>query len=178
MPAPTGRGGAADEAAALRSRTPSPILLAYAGALLLFVLVSLYSPGFAAPAHIGTLIIVASFIGIVAIGQTMVIIGGGIDLSVPWMLNCAAMLVTALTPQQRRGAALGRAADPRLSAALVGAVNGVGIALLRVPPIVMTLATNVVLQGLLLIVDPRLPAAAVADARSSTSPTAASGRFR
>ena len=52
-------------------------------ALLLFAMVSLYSPGFANPAHVATLIILASFTGIVAIGQTMVIIGGGIDLSVP-----------------------------------------------------------------------------------------------
>ena len=52
-------------------RSPSPILLAYAAALLLFALVSLYSPGFANPAHVATLIIIASFTGIVAIGQTI-----------------------------------------------------------------------------------------------------------
>jgi len=77
-----------------------PTLLAYAAALVLFVLVSLYSPGFAHPAHVATLVTLASFIGIVAIGQTIVIIGGGIDLSVPWVMNCAAMLVTALAHGQ------------------------------------------------------------------------------
>ena len=41
-------------------RSPSPILLAYASALLLFTLVSLYSPGFASPAHVITLLIVAA----------------------------------------------------------------------------------------------------------------------
>ena len=70
-----------------RLRSPSPILLAYAAALLLFAMVSLYSPGFANPAHVATLIIIASFTGIVAIGQTTVVIGGGIDLSVPWIMN-------------------------------------------------------------------------------------------
>ena len=54
-----------------RLRSPGPILLSYAGALLvLFGLVSLYSPGFADPTHVTTLLIVAAFIGIVAIGQT------------------------------------------------------------------------------------------------------------
>lgn len=127
-----------------------PILLAYAGTLLLFVGVSLYSPGFASPAHIATIIVVASFTGIVAIGQTTVIIGGGIDLSVPWMLNCAAVMTTALTRSDDT-ALLWAIPLILVSGAAAGAVNGIGIALLRVPPIVMTLATNVILLGGLFI---------------------------
>ena len=79
------------------SRSFSPML----AALLLFALVSLYSPGFANPAHVATLLTLAAFIGIVAIGQTVVIVGGGIDLSVPWILNSAAILVTALCRMAR-----------------------------------------------------------------------------
>ena len=60
-------------------RTTGPVGLAWLAVIVLFVLVSLYSPGFANPANVGTLIIGASFIGIVAIGQTMVIVGGGIE---------------------------------------------------------------------------------------------------
>lgn len=134
--------------AALRS--PSPILLSYAGALILFLLISLYSPGFASPAHVRTLIVVASFTGIVAIGQTIVIIGGGIDLSVPWMLNCAAVMTTAIT-RSHDAVLLWAVPLILVSGAAVGALNGAFIALLRVPPIVMTLATNVVLLGLLFI---------------------------
>jgi ribose transport system permease protein len=131
-------------------RSPSPILLAHAGTLLLFAVVSIYSPGFASPSHIGTLVIIASFTGIVAIGQTMVIIGGGIDLSVPWIMNSAAMLVTGFAHGQNLPLVW---AVPviLLAGVLVGIVNGVGIALLRVPPIVMTMGANVVIQGLLLI---------------------------
>ena len=44
----------------------------------------------------------AAFIGIVAIGQTFVIIGGGIDLSVPWVLNCAAILMTLMAQGQNQ----------------------------------------------------------------------------
>jgi ribose transport system permease protein len=131
-------------------RSPSPILLAYAGTLLLFLLISLYSPGFASPSHVSTLIVVASFTGIVAIGQTMVIVGGGIDLSVPWMLNCAAVATTAIT-KSHDSTLLWAVPLILVSSAVVGAVNGAGIALLRVPPIVMTLAMNVVLLGLLFI---------------------------
>src|SRR5215203_5745806 len=76
-------------------RVPSPIVLAYLAALLLFTLVSLYSPGFANPAHVATLLTLAAFTGIVAMGQTVVVVGG-IDLSVPSILTSAAILVTAL----------------------------------------------------------------------------------
>jgi ribose transport system permease protein len=137
-------------------RSPSPILLAYVAALLLFVLVSLYSPGFAQPSNIATLITLASFIGIVAIGQTVVIIGGGIDLSVPWILNSSAILVTALAHGQNWPLIWVIPAILLLGCA-IGVVNGIGIALLRVPPIVMTMSVNVIAQGLLLIVTRGFP---------------------
>jgi len=137
-------------------RSPSPILLAYAAALLLFVLVSLYSPGFANPAHVATLIIIASFTGIVAIGQTTVVIGGGIDLSVPWIMNSAAMLVTGLS-HGKDLPLLWVIPLILVCGCAVGIVNGAGIALLRVPPIVMTMSVNVITQGALLIVTRGFP---------------------
>ncbi len=126
------------------------ILLAYAGAVLLFALTSLYSPGFAAPAHLRTLVVVSAFTGIVAVGQTLVIIGGGIDLSVPWVLNSAAILVTLIAGGSDAPLIW---AVPAIVACgvLVGAVNGIGIAWCGVPAIIMTLSTNTVLQGLLLV---------------------------
>jgi ribose transport system permease protein len=129
---------------------PSPILLAYAAALLLFGLVRLYSPGFASPAHVGTLITLAAFTGIAAIGQTTVIIGGGIDLSVPWTMNSAAILATALAHGQNLPL-LWIVPLILVVGCAIGVVNGIGIALLRVPPIVMTMSVNVIIQGLLLI---------------------------
>lgn len=131
-------------------RTLGPIGLAWLAVGVLFALVSLYSPGFANPANVGTLVIGASFIGIVAIGQTMVIVGGGIDLSVPWTLTGAGMFVTSLT-RSDDGALLWAVPLCLGFGALVGTVNGVGIARLGIPPIVMTLSMNVVLQGLLLV---------------------------
>ncbi len=136
--------------------SPSPILLAYLAALLLFLAVSLYSPGFANPAHVATLVTLASFIGIVAIGQTLVIVGGGIDLSVPWILNSAAILVTALAHGQN-WPLVWIVPLILLFGCAVGVINGVGIALLRVPPIVMTMSVNVITQGLLLIVTRGFP---------------------
>ena len=44
-------------------------------------------PGFASAGGIEAILVVASFVGLVAAGQTFVILIGGIDLSVPWVLN-------------------------------------------------------------------------------------------
>jgi ribose transport system permease protein len=126
------------------------ILLAYLGMIVLLILTSVVAPGFLAPSHLRSTAVLAAFIGIVALGQTFVIIGGGIDLSVPWVLNSAAVLMTL---------AAGGQDQPLLwvvplilaAGALVGAVNGLGVAWFGVPPIIMTLAVNVILQGGILV---------------------------
>ena len=106
--------------------------------------------GFLAGSHLRTLSVLAAFIGIVALGQTFVIIGGGIDLSVPWVLNCAAILMTLMAKGQNAPLLY---AIPLILAggAFIGALNGAGIALFGVPPIIMTLAINVILQGAILV---------------------------
>jgi len=72
---------------------------------------------------------VASFVGFVAAGQTFVILVGGIDLSVPWVLNAAASC-----SRSSRSGHSGRAVPAVLLALglgfAIGAVNGVCVAYL------------------------------------------------
>jgi ribose transport system permease protein len=133
--------------ALLRNRA---ILLAYLGMVALLLLTSLFSPGFLSPGHLRSIAVLAAFVGIVAIGQTFVIIGGGIDLSLPWVLNCAAVLVTLLSGGQNAPLVW---VIPLLlvAGALIGMINGLGVTLFGVPPIIMTLAVNVILQGSILV---------------------------
>ena len=84
------------------------------------------------------------------------IIGGGIDLSVPWTLNCAAVLLTALARGQD-GPLIWIIPLILAGGVLIGVINGVGIAIFRVPPIVMTLSMNIVLQGVLFIATSGFP---------------------
>ena len=133
-----------------RLRGNRSIVLAYFGAALLFVVTSAFSTGFASANHVRILLIQASFIGIVALGQTFVILGGGIDLSIPWTLNGAAILVT-LFADGKNGPLVWAIPLVLAMGALVGVINGVGIALLGVSPIIMTLGMNVILSGALLL---------------------------
>jgi ribose transport system permease protein len=135
------------------------ILVAYLATIALLLFTSLVSTGFLAGAHLRSMALLAAFIGIVALGQTFVIIGGGIDLSVPWVLNGAAVFVTLFAHGHNEP--LFWAAPLLLAAgALVGMINGLGIAVAGVPPIIMTLAVNVILQGGILICTGGAPTAA------------------
>lgn len=135
------------------------MLVAYLATLVLLFLTSVLSPGFLGGAHLRSMAMLAAFIGIVALGQTFVIIGGGIDLSVPWALNGAAVFVTLFAHGQNQPLVW---AVPLvlIAGALVGMINGLGIAVVGVPPIIMTLAVNVILQGGVLISTGGAPTAA------------------
>jgi len=135
--------------AALNGRNRS-IALAYVIALALFLVTTAFTPGFASPTHIKQLLIEASFIGIVGLGQTFVVIGGGVDLSIPYVVNAAGIILTILTAGQN-GPLIWVIPILIALAAAVGLVNGVGIAVLGISPIIMTLGMNVIVEGALLV---------------------------
>ncbi|RWK44169.1 ABC transporter permease [Mesorhizobium sp.] len=116
-----------------------------------WIAASFVSRGFGAYGHLRYLVELAAVIGLVAAGQTFVVIAGGIDLSVAAIVTVSAVSLPLLSWQ----------ADPTgLTAVLavlaltttIGLVNGLGVALLRVHPMIMTLAMATFLQGLLIII--------------------------
>jgi ribose transport system permease protein len=125
------------------------ILFAFAAAVLVFVVGDIVEPGFADASGIKTVVEVASFVGLVAAGQTLVVLIGGIDLSVPWTLNAAAVLM-AVAGAGSNGRAAWAIPLVLVAGVGVGVVNGLGVALLSVPAVVMTLGMNGILQGLTL----------------------------
>jgi ribose transport system permease protein len=126
------------------------IILAYVAMVALLLITAIFSPGFLSPSNLRSTLVLAAFVGIAAFGQTFVIVGGGIDLSLPWVLNSAAIIMTLLAGSQ--DVALAWVVPLVLAAGMaVGLINGVGVAVFGVPPIIMTLAVNVILQGLILV---------------------------
>jgi ribose transport system permease protein len=124
-------------------------LLAYVAIIVLFIIGGLYRPSFVQPSNIGVLLLLASFVGLAAAGQTFVILIGGIDLSVPWVLNAMAVLLTT-TSLGLNSRAWWVVPLALLVGWLIGMVNGLGITLFEIPPVVMTLGMNGVMQGLVL----------------------------
>jgi ribose transport system permease protein len=117
--------------------------------LLVFIaIVDIVKPGTVNPVWLSNTLLFAAPLGILAAGQTMVMLTGGIDLSVVSVATGSAFLMTttALKFGNLSAVAIG------LSLALVvGAINGVGVALLRVQPLVMTLGTGLMTQGVIIV---------------------------
>jgi ribose transport system permease protein len=88
----------------------------------------------------------ASVIGVVTVGMTFVIIGGGIDLSVGAVLALASVWSTTLATQEY--GLLGMIFTAMVVATAVGLVNGALIAYGRLVPFIVTLATLVSARGI------------------------------
>lgn len=145
-----------------------PLVIAIALIVLLLVAGEALSPGFASGQQILRLLIVAALLGIVAAGQNFVILGGreGIDLSVGGVVSLSAILAGNLMSGSDDGIVAALVVCIGVGA-LIGLVNGVGVTLLRIPPLVMTLGMLGVLQGLLVVIRQGIPSGRAAPGLSS-----------
>lgn len=91
-------------------------------------------------------------LGIIAVGQTIVILNGGIDLSVGSTISLIAVLGSGLMNNQAGLSVYGTAVMISLLVALaVGLVNGAVITLLKVAPFIATLSVASIVQGVILL---------------------------
>jgi ribose transport system permease protein len=93
---------------------------------------------------------VASFLGVIATGMMIVILLGQIDLSVPWVVAVGGMMSTAATGWGPTGEIISIPFGIACGVAL-GLANGIGVAYLRIPSMIITLAVNAVAQGLMVV---------------------------
>jgi len=133
----------------LRGRDPA-VAIAFGCILLLLLGGSIYSSNFLSPDYLLQQLKVASFLGVIATGMMMVILLGQIDLSVPWTVTAGAMMACAATAYGAGGSLLAIPFGIACGAA-IGLVNGLAVAYLRIPSMIITLATNAVVQGLMVV---------------------------
>ncbi|WP_242218975.1 ABC transporter permease [Shinella zoogloeoides] len=136
---------------AARSLFRNPPLLTFVLVALVWLVAGLTLRGFGAYGHLRYLLELAAVIGIAAAGQTLVILMGGIDLSVGAVITVTAILLPIISPAWDPTGLVGIALVLAIATG-IGFLNGAGAAYLRVPPIIMTLAMATFLQGLLVIV--------------------------
>jgi ribose transport system permease protein len=115
------------------------------------------------PSYWNSLVVLASFLTILALGQGAVILTGGLDLSIPWTIALSGIVVAGLV-QGSDQAALYAIPLGLLIGISVGAFNATGVVFLGLSPIVMTLATNGIVQGLALVYSDGTPAGFVSPA--------------
>jgi ribose transport system permease protein len=132
--------------------TISPPVAAVLLAIILFALSGLLPNGFGsnmlvARAQAVNILRLSVFLGVIAAGQTLVIISGseGIDLSAGAVVTLTAIVTYVLRVLPALFAAI-------LVGAAIGLVNGTGISFLKISPLVMTLGMSGVVTGMILIV--------------------------
>ena len=131
--------------------------LPYASLTILFVFLAIASPYFLTVSNLSSVIRQTAVITVIAMGMTVVIASGGIDLSVGSMVGLTgvvgAMFIAAEypTPVALAGAVA--------AGTLCGMVNGAAITLLRIPPFIATLGTLGIFRGLSLLITGGIPVA-------------------
>lgn len=114
--------------------------------VLLFVALAPFTPGLATSASLLNILGYLLPLFIVAIGMTLVMITGGIDLSVTSIIALTSVVGAKLLGEQGVATPLGVGAMLAVGAGL-GAVNGAVVTLLRLPAFIVTLASMMFLSG-------------------------------
>ncbi len=92
-------------------------------------------------------------LAIVAIGQTLVLLLGGIDLSVGSVISSATVIMAMFSSSSPANLALSILIAVGVGI-LTGVINGLGIVKLNIPPLIMTLSTMSVIKGISLFLMP------------------------
>ncbi|MBS3179140.1 MULTISPECIES: ABC transporter permease [unclassified Pseudoclavibacter] len=112
--------------------------------LLLCIVAAIAFPSFATPANLSAIATAACFIGLITIGQSLVLISGGIDLSVGSMVGLATVVAALAAPYGWAAALLA----PVLVGAVGGLLNGLLIGKARMAPFIVTLSALLAFKGI------------------------------
>lgn len=135
----------------LRFSLDRSVLIAFGCIILMLLGGALYSREFLSPEYLLQQLQISAFLGIIASGAMMVILIGHIDLSIPWTVTLGAMMATAVAGWYGSTGNLVAIPVGVLCGALVGLLNGLGVAYLRLPSMIFTLGMNAVVQGLMVL---------------------------
>lgn len=129
-----------------------PMVLSWPGSraliavLALFLVSPLIAPGSIGPTAIVSMLPFAALMAIVAIGQTLVIQQGGLDLSIPGAVTLGALIVARFGGDDALGLPVAIAVAIG-GTAVFGLLSGLVITLFGLPPLVVTIAMNALMIG-------------------------------
>jgi ribose transport system permease protein len=142
----------------MKRLTISPPLAAVLLAIVLFLLSGFLPNGFGgnldvAAAQAVNIVRLSVFLGVIAAGQTLVILSGneGIDLSTGAVVTLTAILTYTIV-NGRNEQVLPALLAVLIVGGMIGLINGAGVAFLNIAPLVMTLGMAGVVSGLILVI--------------------------
>ncbi|MEG0357494.1 MAG: ABC transporter permease, partial [Christensenellaceae bacterium] len=129
--------------------------------IVLFIALSVMSSGFLTSQNLVNILRQQSFVGMIAVGMTFVIITGGIDLSVGAILAFSGMCTAIFCVTDANGATvlpLGVAVMIGIAVSvLIGCGNGLLVAKGKVAPFIATLGMQTILRGAALLLNDGRP---------------------
>ncbi len=136
----------------LRSRLGQGLqqMLAFGTLIALIGFFSLASSNFFTLSNMSSILLSTAVIGILAVGTTLIIITGGIDLSIGTGMTLCSVITGLLLTDAGMPLIVG-VLGGILMGAFIGLINGFNVAFLGLPPFIATLAMMLVAQGLALV---------------------------
>jgi ribose transport system permease protein len=122
----------------------NPTLVLAVVLVILIAVTGMVEPNYLSRNGLRSTLLQASSLGILAGAQTVLLLSGGIDLSLTMIATASAFMAANQSPQ---GAAIAIALG-LLVGLVIGAANGIGVAVFRVNPLIMTLAMSGIVLGL------------------------------
>ncbi len=123
------------------------LFVIYGLLIAVFLVMLIISPAYRSAENIGNIIVQCVPLAVVSLGQTVVMVGGGIDLSVGSLISLSAC-IAAVTMQPGTAAALLLGLVLVFGTAIaVGLFNGLGVNYCKVPPLITTLSMMILLSG-------------------------------
>ncbi|RLP22233.1 ABC transporter permease [Mesorhizobium sp. YM1C-6-2] len=137
---------------ALRSwlaTTNGRIAAAFLVALLLHLIGTTLIPGYSSPFAIRAILVLAALLAVASVGQTLTVIIGGIDLSIPFVIGFANVVAAQLYGQGWNFVLVCTLVG--LLAIVIGGLNGLISRGLNIHPLIVTLGVGMIVQGLVLL---------------------------
>ncbi len=123
-----------------------PAVIVLVCAILLIIATKAMNPGSGLVQQFSAVLVTSIFLVVASFGQGLTILLGGVDLSIGVVVGLSAMMISVLT--NGRDDALSWAVPATLASCTgIGVINGIGIALAKVPPFIMTLASGITFFG-------------------------------
>lgn len=128
----------------------------YAVLILLFLFFSIASPSFINANNLINVVRQISTLGIASVGMTFALLVGGIDLSIGSQMSMVAVICSIMMTKGNINPCIASMLCIILTSA-VGFFNGIIISKIKMPPLIVTLSTMIIIEGVAFIISKGIP---------------------
>lgn len=155
------------------SMLSNPYSPSIAGSIFLIVLGQIVSKGFMSMNNISSILMTTAILTLASVGQAAVVISGdsGLDMSIGAIMSMTALFGPMIVLKNGALSLAVMIPAVMIMGAVVGLMNGIGVKILKVVPLVMTLIMSSVVNGFTILITKGQPSVTVSKQLQSISKT-------